>query len=240
MNTLLKCWIGVGLIVVALGSIGCEDSANTGGGDMDSLAAQLEQSKQAKAAAAAAEQARAEAAQAAAAKAAAEKAAAEKAAAELAAKQAAERAHADNETSITITVKNPQGLLSGRDAEEAIAGIVGKKQRKNRVEGPLRYYGAMANARIIAMDRALGWQIKSALDVYVNGENDGKYPKTTEEFMEKVVKPNMIELPELEPNQEYYFDPQQHELVILERIDEPADAGHPDEQAPAQSTPPLQ
>jgi len=184
---------------------------------MDALADQLSQSKQAAAAAAAAEQARVEA----------EKIAAEKAAAEEAAKQAALQAAqpapvADNETSITITVKNPQGLLSSPEGQAAMAGIVGKKQRKNQVEGPLRYYGAMANARIIAMDRTLGWQIKSALDVYVNGENDGKYPKTTEEFMKKVVEPNMIELPELEPNQEYYFDPEQHELVILERIDEPA------------------
>ena len=59
----------------------------------------------------------------------------------------------------------------------------------------------------------------------MNGDNDGKYPKTTEEFMKKVVEPNMIELPELEPNQEYFFDPEQHELVILERIDEPRRRG---------------
>lgn len=210
------CWIGAGIVVAALAMTGCEPSAETGGGDMDSLAAQLEQSKQA--AAAAAEQA----------KLAAEKVAAEKAA-ELAAQEAAKQAaqpapiaNADNETSITITVKNPQGLLSSPDAQAAMAGIVGKKQRKNQVDGPLRYYGAMANARIVAMDRALGWQIKSALDGYVNGENDGKYPATTEEFMKKVAEPNMIELPELEPNQEYFFDPEQHELVILERIDEPA------------------
>jgi multidrug efflux pump subunit AcrA (membrane-fusion protein) len=202
-------------VLLAVATAGCEQPADSGASDMDQLANQLEQNKQATEAATAAEQARAAAAQAAA------QAAAEKAAAEAAAK--AQQA-AENETSITITVKNPQGLLSSPEAKAAMAGIVGKKQRKNRVEGPLRYYGAMANARIIAMDRALGWQIKSALDGYVNGENDGKYPQTTAEFMKKVVEPNMIELPELEPNQEYYFDPEQHELVILERLDEPAAA----------------
>jgi hypothetical protein len=79
------------------------------------------------------------------------------------------------------------------------------------------------------MDRTLGWQIKSALDGYVQGENDGKYPKTTEEFMEKVIQPNMIELPELEPNQQFYYDPEDHELKIAE-FDQP----------PAEGTPPPQ
>jgi hypothetical protein len=205
------------LVLLAVATAGCDQGADTGASDMDNLANQLEQNKQAQAAAdatAAAAQAKQaeEAARA--------QQVAQQAAAEAAAK--AQQSAAENETTITITVKNPQGLLSSPEAQEAVAGIVGKKQRKNRVEGPLRYYGAMANARIIAMDRALGWQIKSALDGYVNGENDGKYPQTTDEFMKKVVEPNMIELPELEPNQEYYFDPEQHELVILERIEEPA------------------
>ncbi len=220
-------WIAILLAVLA--TTGCDSPAG-GGSDMDSLADQLSQSKQAEAAAAAAEQARVEK----------ERIAAEKAAAEEAAKQAALQAaqpapNPDNETSITITVKNPQGLLTGPEAQEALAGIVGKKQRKNQVEGPLRYYGALANARIIAMDRALGWQIKSALDFYVNSENDGKYPKTTEEFMKKVIEPNMIELPELEPNQEYFFHPEQHELVILERVDEAANEPAEEPAAPIQN-----
>jgi hypothetical protein len=210
------------LVLLALAAAGCDQGADSGTSDMDNLANQLEQSKQARVAAdAAAAAAQAKAAE----DAARAQQAAQQAAAEAAAKS--QQAAAANETSITITVKNPQGLLSSPEAKEAVAGIVGQKQRKNRVEGPLRYYGAMANARIIAMDRALGWQIKSALDVYVNGENDGKYPQTTEEFMKKVVEPNMIELPELEPNQEYYFDPKEHELVILERIEEPAEATPP-------------
>lgn len=217
MRTNLALSLRTMLVLLAVATAGCDQGADTGASDMDNLANQLEQNKQAQAAAdatAAAAQAKQaeEAARA--------QQVAQQAAAEAAAK--AQQSAAENETTITITVKNPQGLLSSPEAQEAVAGIVGKKQRKNRVEGPLRYYGAMANARIIAMDRALGWQIKSALDGYVNGENDGKYPQTTDEFMKKVVEPNMIELPELEPNQEYYFDPEQHELVILERIEEPA------------------
>ncbi len=206
-------WIAVALALVS--AIGCEDSANSGASDMDGLAAQLEQNNKSTADAAAAEQARV----AAEAKAAADKAAAEQAA--QAALQANQPTAApENETTITITVKNPQGLLSSPEAKAAVAGIVGKKQRRNQVDGPLQYYGAMANARIIAMDRALGWQIKSAMDVWVN-THDGKYPETTEEFMKEIVEPNMIELPELEPNQEFFYDPEDHELKIAELIDEP-------------------
>jgi multidrug efflux pump subunit AcrA (membrane-fusion protein) len=235
MRTSQALSLGTMIVLLALATAGCDQPADSGASDMDNLANQLQQSKEARAAA--------DAATAAAQAKAAEEAAqaqeeARKAAAEAAAK--AQPAAEENETSITITVKNPQGLFNSPEAKEAMAGIVGKKQRKNRVDGPLRYYGALANARIIAMDRALGWQIKSALDVYVNGENDGKYPQTTEEFMKKVVEPNMIELPELQPNQEYYFDPKQHELVILERIEEPADAEPAASEPATESTPPIQ
>ena len=219
-------WVAIAIAMAS--TIGCEDSANSGASDMDSLATQLEQNNKATADAAAAEQVRV----AAEAKAAADKAAAEQAAqAALEANQPA--AAPENETTNTITVKNPQGLLSSPEAKAAMAGIVGKKQRRNQVEGPLRYYGAMANARIIAMDRALGWQIKSSMDVWVN-THDGKYPKTTEEFMKEIVEPNMIELPELEPNQEFFYDPEDHELKIAELIDEPANA------APVAETAPLE
>lgn len=189
----------VAVIAAAIGMAGCDSGGDAGGSDMDAMAAQMEQNKKAAADAAAAEQAKVEADK--------------KAAEEAAAKQAAQQAAAEAEQS------------AAPDNSTTI-GTVGKKQRQNTVEGPLRYYGAMSNARIIAMDRTLGWQIKSALDSYVNTDNDGKYPKTTEEFMEKVIKPNMIELPELQPNQEFFYDPADHELKIAELIDEPA-AGTP-------------
>jgi pyruvate/2-oxoglutarate dehydrogenase complex dihydrolipoamide acyltransferase (E2) component len=183
--------------LVALGVVvGCDSGASSGGGsDMDALAAQLDQAKQAEANA----------------KAAAEAAAAKAAADKQAAEEAARRAAAANNT---VSGQSPNG-------DSTANGVVGQKQRRNTVEGPLRYYGAMANARIIAMDRAIGWQIKKSMDVWVN-THDGKYPKTTEEFMREIIEPNMIALPELEPKQEFYFDPEDHELKIVELIDEPA------------------
>ena len=146
----------------------------------------------------------------------------------------------ENETSITITVKNPQGLLSQvggtvienpqtGQPEKAGAplqavdtkGVVGKKQRRNRVEGPLQYYGAISNVRVLAEDRAIGWQIQKSMDLFVN-THDGKYPKTTEEYMKEIIEPNMIVLPELPPGQEYFYDPADHQLKIGELVDEPA------------------
>ena len=170
------------MIAAAIGLAGCDSGGDSGGSDMDAMAAQLEQNKKATAdadAAAAAGEGRSR-------KKAAEKAAAKQAAAQQAAQQAEQSAAPEN--------SNDDWHRRQEAATEP-------------VDGPLRYYGAMANARIIAMDRTLGWQIKSALDGYVNTENDGKYPKTTEEFMKKVIEPNMIALPELEPNQEFFYDP---------------------------------
>jgi hypothetical protein len=113
-------------------------------------------------------------------------------------------------------------------------GIVGKKQRRNTIQGPLRYYGAISNARILFHDRALGWQIQKSMDVYVN-THDGKYPQTTEEFMREIIEPNMIELPELRPQQEYFYDPTDHELKIGEWFDEPdAEDATADEAATAE------
>lgn len=73
--------VWVGAILAALVTTGCDDAANSGASDMDSLAAQLDQNNKASADAAAAEKAAAEQAQAEAAKQAADEEAAKQAAA---------------------------------------------------------------------------------------------------------------------------------------------------------------
>ena len=55
-------------------------------------------------------------------------------------------------------------------------------------------------------------QIKPALELY-RGSN-GSYPKTHEEFMEKIIKANGIALPTLPEGQEYVFDPEQGQLMV--------------------------
>jgi hypothetical protein len=55
-------------------------------------------------------------------------------------------------------------------------------------------------------------QIKPALEFY-KAEN-GSYPKSHEEFMEKIIKANGISLPELPEGQSYVFDSEQGQLMV--------------------------
>jgi len=55
-------------------------------------------------------------------------------------------------------------------------------------------------------------QIKPALEFYK--ASNGSYPKTHEEFMEKIITANGIKLPELPEGQNYVFDPEQGQLMV--------------------------
>jgi hypothetical protein len=56
-------------------------------------------------------------------------------------------------------------------------------------------------------------QVEKAMQLY-KAEHDNKGPKTTEEFMEKIIKANQIHLPVLFANERYVYDPQREELMI--------------------------
>jgi hypothetical protein len=62
--------------------------------------------------------------------------------------------------------------------------------------------------------------IKHAVDLYQATE--GEYPKTHQEFMEKIIKGNNIALPTLPYYQEYSYDVKSHQLMILEYPDRKA------------------
>ena len=55
-------------------------------------------------------------------------------------------------------------------------------------------------------------QIKQALELYK--ASNGSYPKTNEEFMDKIIKANGFVLPTLPDGQEYVFDPEQGQLMV--------------------------
>ena len=46
-------------------------------------------------------------------------------------------------------------------------------------------------------------------------ENDFKGPKSNEEFMEKVIKKNGIQLPTLPPGHKYIYDPKEEQLMVI-------------------------
>ena len=55
-------------------------------------------------------------------------------------------------------------------------------------------------------------QIPQALQLF--NATEGRNPKSHEEFMEKIVKANQIQLPELPPNNRYIYDPKTNELMV--------------------------
>ncbi|MGA2797506.1 MAG: hypothetical protein ABSE63_08015 [Thermoguttaceae bacterium] len=57
-------------------------------------------------------------------------------------------------------------------------------------------------------------QIPECLRAY-KFENDFKGPKTNEEFMEKVIKKNGIQLPTLPPGHSYIYDPKEEQLMVI-------------------------
>jgi hypothetical protein len=103
--------------------------------------------------------------------------------------------------------------------------VVGQRRYRNTIEGPMSYYGAIASARMVMKDRILYAQIRKSTDLFE--ATNSRYPKDTAEFMDKIINENMIELPELPPNQEYFYDPTDHELKIGELREQPPAGGSP-------------
>jgi hypothetical protein len=58
-------------------------------------------------------------------------------------------------------------------------------------------------------------QIPQAMNLFKAENNRG--PKTHEEFMEKIIKANMIPLPELPEGQRFLFDPKTQQLMVEQR-----------------------
>jgi len=77
------------------------------------------------------------------------------------------------------------------------------------------YAGAVFGARFWAEHQMIINQVKHALNLYW-GEH-GEYPQSHEEFMDKVIKFNQIQLPELMDNQEYFYDPEEGQDGLLVR-----------------------
>jgi len=55
-------------------------------------------------------------------------------------------------------------------------------------------------------------QVPHALNLYK--ATNGRAPQTHEEFMEKIIKANMISLPELPGGYRYLYDPQKEQLMV--------------------------
>ena len=54
--------------------------------------------------------------------------------------------------------------------------------------------------------------VRKAMDIYKAGE--GHAPKTYQEFMDRIINENHIQLPTLPPGQRYVYDPQKEKLLL--------------------------
>lgn len=128
---------------------------------------------------------------------------------EASTEKADDEKESDGEESIDMTgVKyEPPPITSEPREFEAKDAKRGKKSRKAG-----GYLGAVAGARFYAEYEMVINSYKQALNLYWATEGD--YPKTHEEFMEKIIKFNKIQLPELEAGVEYIYDPEDHLLKV--------------------------
>ena len=70
------------------------------------------------------------------------------------------------------------------------------------------------NAYVSIVGQASVLQIQHTLDLYY-AQNE-KYPANLKEFMDEIIKPNGIALPQLPLYQEYAYDAPNHRLVVIE------------------------
>ena len=84
------------------------------------------------------------------------------------------------------------------------------KGKKSRAAGG--YLGAVGHARFFAEHKLIFDSITHVLNLYW-GEH-GEYPPSHEVFMDKIIKFNQIQLPQLEEGVEYIYDPEDHLLKI--------------------------
>ena len=85
---------------------------------------------------------------------------------------------------------------------------------KIKAKDPITISG---NAYVTAVGKISVDQIKHAVDLFQALE--GRYPKDYDEFMERIIKENNIALPQLPGYQEYAYNEETHQLVVLEYPD---------------------
>jgi hypothetical protein len=88
------------------------------------------------------------------------------------------------------------------------AGRKGRGYGGGFVSEPARVYFNIRERAVFQI------QIPQALKTYKAMDPRGKGPQDTDEFMEKIIQQNGIQLPELPPGQTYEYDPQAEELMV--------------------------
>jgi hypothetical protein len=108
----------------------------------------------------------------------------------------------------------PQPVATEVVPAEAGVGAQGRNYGGGLVSEPIRQ-------RFLLEQRIIFLQVEHALELH-NALN-GSYPQTHEQFMQDIIATNGIALPELPPDNEYFYDPATHQLMVRR----PGEAGVP-------------
>ncbi len=112
-------------------------------------------------------------------------------------------------------------IRQGRSSASGAAGTAPGANRE-QVHVGMGEKGRGYGSSYIAVVCASYWQVKErmainliqhAMDLY-KAEN-GSFPKTQEEFMQKIIKDNDIKLPVLPEGHKYEYDPKEGQLMVL-------------------------
>jgi hypothetical protein len=95
----------------------------------------------------------------------------------------------------------------GSNVQPAAAGVTGKgNYQPGLITTPVSIYFRVQERLIFEV------QIPHAMQLF-EAEN-GYKPRSHEEFMEKIIKANNLELPDLPPGHRYVYDPERGELMV--------------------------
>lgn len=128
-------------------------------------------------------------------------------------------------------VPNPGDVPPVTDDPRPVDAKDPVKGRRSRAAGG--YLGAVGAARFWAEHKLIYDSITHALNLY-NAEH-GRFPSSHDEFMEKIVRFNNINLPELIEGEEYIYLPEEGEQGLQIRKTPTGDPSSDDEAAEADS-----
>lgn len=116
--------------------------------------------------------------------------------------------------------KDPDNIIGKKTQDigefdpNAGAAVSDSKVRvTNPITGPLEAYGPM-------VEQLMKTHIAHALNLF--NATEGRYPESYDEFMEKIIKANNIQLPVLPGGKKYQYDVANHQLVVIDAPTEPA------------------
>lgn len=107
-------------------------------------------------------------------------------------------------------------------AQKAVAGVGKQGQKLREHKGVAKIISGPVSALFsVKQKAALEIQVTQAVNLFRASE--GRFPKSHQEFMDKCVTPNKIQLPELPEGAVYQFNSKKGELWVYDEDEVPED-----------------